>query len=191
MNRAALSCFRCFVLGLLLWVPLVSLGKDWEAADMSYGQGVHAYFSADDDQAERYLTRAIQGDKNDPRPYYFRAMSRLRQGRDLDARRDMETGAAIEAWAPDRYAVGRALLRVQGRHRLLLEDFRRRARLAEDARRDQRNRIRYEQPPGAGRQSQPGDRGPATGPRAPADRRTQQDRRTPPIESLSDPFMDD
>ena len=74
-----------------------SFGRDWNAAAMLYSHGVHAYFAGDDTEAEQDLTQAIASNPTDPRPYYFRAMSRLHQGRDADARQDMQAGAAVEA----------------------------------------------------------------------------------------------
>jgi hypothetical protein len=64
----------------------------------------------------------------DPRLYYFRALSLLRMGRLDEARGDMMVGASIEAQHPQRFAVGKALERVQGGHRLMLERYRREAR---------------------------------------------------------------
>jgi len=145
MSKTILISAIASLLGCWLSTASISLAHDWNAAGMYYGRGVHAYFSGRDDEAERYMTQAIESNPNDPRPYYFRAMSRLRQGRQSDARQDMEAGAAIEAQAPQRWGVGVALQRVQGRDRLVLEDYRRRARLDEAGRQDQRNRARYEQ----------------------------------------------
>jgi hypothetical protein len=56
-------------------------------------------------------------------------LSLLRQGRVDLARGDMLTGAMLEAQQPHRFAIGSALERVQGPYRLMLEEFRRRARL--------------------------------------------------------------
>jgi len=114
-------------------------------AAMFYSQGVHAYFAGQRAQAEQYLSAALAIDPRDPRPYYFRALSRLRLGRTDEARRDMQAGAAWEAQAPNRFAVGAALERVQGQHRILLEQYRREGRLAEATRRHERNRARYQQ----------------------------------------------
>lgn len=144
MSKTLLLSTIAFLFGCWLTAAGTVVARDWNAADMFYGQGVHAYFSGHDDVAEHSMTQAIESNPSDPRPYYFRAMSRLRQGRESDARQDMEAGAAIEAQAPQRWGVGMALQRVQGRDRLMLEDYRRRARLNEAGRQDQRNRARYE-----------------------------------------------
>jgi tetratricopeptide (TPR) repeat protein len=145
MSRAALVCLVGSALGCAVSISNTSFGQSANSAGMLYSGGVHAYFAGHDEEAEQYLTRAIQSDPNDPRPYYFRAMSRLRRGHDAAARQDMQQGAAVEARAPDRWGVGSALQRVQGTDRLLLEGYRRRARLDEATRQDERNRARYEQ----------------------------------------------
>ncbi len=109
--------------------PGVSRGQDLDAAAIHYGDGVHAYFAGNASRAEQSLSSALVLNSQDPRIYYFRALSLLRQGRTAEARGDMLVGAALEAQRPNRFAVGTALMRVQGRDRLLLEQFRRQARL--------------------------------------------------------------
>lgn len=95
-----------------------------------YGQGVEAYFAGRSDDADSYLSRAISIDASDPRAYYFRAMTRLRDGRDDQARTDMQSGADAEAKLPNRFTIGKALERVQGSGRLLLEQYRNTARMS-------------------------------------------------------------
>jgi tetratricopeptide (TPR) repeat protein len=94
----------------------------------NYEQGVNAYFGGRSQQAEAFLSSAIEADPNDPRAYYFRAFSLLRQGRTNEALGDMQTGALLEAQQPHRFAIGAALELVQGPDRLKLEEFRRNAR---------------------------------------------------------------
>src|SRR3972149_494413 len=74
--------------------------QGWNAASMLYGHGVHAFFAGQYAEAEQSLARAIHSHPDDPRPYYFRAMSLLRLGREAEAREDMQLGAAIEARRP-------------------------------------------------------------------------------------------
>lgn len=99
-------------------------------AAISYEEGVNSYFAGRACDAESHLSTAIQFNSQDPRAYYFRALSLLRQGRIDLARGDMLTGATLEAQQPNRYSIGSALERIQGPHRLMLEEFRRQARLA-------------------------------------------------------------
>ncbi|MEX2315837.1 MAG: hypothetical protein WD669_01705 [Pirellulales bacterium] len=114
-------------------------------AGMIYSQGVQAYFAGQSGRAEGLLSTALALDPNDPRSYYFRALCELRQGRSDQAKSDMQMGAALEAQSPNRFAVGAALVRVQGADRLLLEQYRRDGRLAEASLRVHRDRTRYEQ----------------------------------------------
>jgi hypothetical protein len=144
MITATRRCLVGFALTGSLLAATVSFGQNWNAASLLYSRGVHSYFVGRDDEAEDYLSRSIASNPNDPRPYYFRAMSRLRQGRVPEAQQDMQAGAVVEARAPSRYAVGSALERVQGEDRLMLEEFRRSARLNEATNQDNRNRTRYE-----------------------------------------------
>jgi hypothetical protein len=121
-----------FVLGsfsaaAVLWSGAVR-GQDLDAAAIHYGDGVHAYFAGNSSRAEQSLSSALELNSQDPRIYYFRALSLLRQGRTAEARGDMQVGAALEAQRPGRFAIGSALERVQGHDRLLLEQFRRQAR---------------------------------------------------------------
>lgn len=172
---------------------------DWNAASLNYGRGVHAYFDGQDAAAEQSLSRSIESNPNDPRPYYFRAMSRMRQGRDYEARQDMLVGATIEARAPQRYAVGTALERVQGQDRLVLECYRRQARLDAATQRDVRSRTRYEnsvdrEPEVLRREVDvPLDLlvEPAPTQELMRDKTRSEPLQTPPAESLGDPFVDD
>jgi hypothetical protein len=101
-----------------------------ETSDLNrlYSQGVNAYFAGRSSEAESYLSQALSLEGNNPLIYYFRALSLMRMGRVDEARGDMMVGANIEAQAPQRFAVGRTLERVQGGHRLMLEQYRRQAR---------------------------------------------------------------
>jgi tetratricopeptide (TPR) repeat protein len=101
--------------------------SEWDRAAASYGRGVHAYFDGRYDDAEAWLARALEFNPDDPRLFYFRALSLMRLGRSDEACSEMEVGAALEAERPNRYGVGVALQRVQGGDRLVLEKYRRQA----------------------------------------------------------------
>jgi hypothetical protein len=106
---------------------LAAQAQDFHTTDY-YSQGVDAYFAGRSCQAESFLSTAIEFNSQDPRAYYFRAFSLLRQGRVDEARGDMLTGALLETKQPRRFAIGSALERIQGCDRLMLEEFRRSAR---------------------------------------------------------------
>jgi hypothetical protein len=135
------------------WLGML-VGTTWSSATLaqqpmavgaSYGRGVDAYFSGNTADAERFLGQAIAELPDDPRPYYFRALTLLRSGRQAEAQSDMEIGARLEARRPKQFAVGSALERVQGSDRLLLEKYRRQGRAAATIQRDEQNRGRYDQ----------------------------------------------
>jgi hypothetical protein len=95
-----------------------------------YGRGIHAYFANRTSQADAYFSQVINAGSQDPRVFYFRAMARLRAGRQYEAQQDMQLGAMFEARDPGAAgSVGQALTRIQGRNRQVLEQYRRQARL--------------------------------------------------------------
>ena len=63
------------------------------------------------------------------RVYYFRGLSALRLGNQNNAADDFEKGASLEAERGDSRTVSRALERIQGPIRMLLEESRTKARL--------------------------------------------------------------
>jgi hypothetical protein len=113
---------------LVALAPQALCGQQTSELNRLYSQGVNAYFAGRSSEAESNLSQALALEAEDPRIYYFRALSLLRLGRLDEARGDMMVGASIEARHPQRFAVGKALERVQGGHRLLLERYRREAR---------------------------------------------------------------
>ena len=130
--NAVQGCFGVAIIGFLLAGPNAlgtqqpdPLGDDFASL---YGQGVNAYFAGRTSDAELFLSQALALNPHDPRAYYFRALSLLRLGRLDEARGDMMVGASLEAQRPNRFSVGRALERVQGSHRLTLEQYRRQGR---------------------------------------------------------------
>jgi hypothetical protein len=137
-------CLAGMATALLVMSPAL-FGEESNLAASAYGDGVNAYFSGNSAEAESLLAEAIQNTPHDPRPYYFRGLSLLRLGRAAEARREMAAGAAFEARASGRYPVGESLERVQGRDRLLLEEFRRQARAENSSLQTQRRRARYQQ----------------------------------------------
>jgi hypothetical protein len=109
-----------------------------------YGSGVHRYFAGDTTNAHSDFTAAITGGTNDPRPYYFRALSNLRMGRQYEAQADMQRGAELEAAdVHGSFQVSKSLERVQGGSRQTLERYRKSARATAYARAEQLRRERY------------------------------------------------
>ncbi|MCA9231885.1 MAG: hypothetical protein KDA57_14645 [Planctomycetales bacterium] len=120
--------------------------QDSPEVSAAYGRGVHAYFGNQTGAAEQLFTQVVQAGSTDPRVYYFRAMTRLRMGRQYEAEDDMRVGAAYEARDPGkRHAIGMALQRIQGQDRRTLERFRREGRLNRVQQRREQSQMRYEQ----------------------------------------------
>ena len=118
----------CLIVGCTAAIPLPARAQTFATADTLYSNGVEAYFRGCSSEAESSFSTLMSVDPNDPRAFYFRALSLMRQGREDEARSDMEIGAQIEARNPHRFDIGKTLQRVQGPTRLLLEQYRSRAR---------------------------------------------------------------
>ncbi len=125
-SKAVLSLIAAWAIA----APSAVRAQDSDAAGALYSQGVDAFFAGRLDRADLDLSRAIALNPDDPRPFYFRALSRLRDGRRNEASADMQLGAELEARRPNRFAIGKTLERVQGPDRLLLEQYRRDARVS-------------------------------------------------------------
>ena len=94
-----------------------------------YGDGVHSYYAGNFQQSYNFLSRVVEFGTDDPRVYYFRGLSALRLGNQNNAADDFEKGAGLEAERGDSRTVSRALERIQGPTRMLLEESRTKARL--------------------------------------------------------------
>ena len=95
-----------------------------------YGDGVHSFYAGDFQQSHSYLSQVIDLGTDDPRVYYFRGLSALQLGKRNAADADFKKGAGFEAERGNMRAVSRAIERIQGPDRLLLEQCRATARLA-------------------------------------------------------------
>ena len=94
------------------------------AAPSSFERGAEEYFAGNDAVAERLMASAISEDPHDPRPYYYRALCLLREGRRVAARADMLVGATLEARSRGSYPIGESLARLPVAQRLMLAEFR-------------------------------------------------------------------
>ncbi len=119
-------------LGLpLLLLPMLAAAtqaQDRIAAEI-YGHGVHSYYRGDLMAANELFDEAINAGFNDPRVYYFRAISKLQGCDTWGAENDIRLGANLEVNGSGAYNVGRSLERVQGNLRVKFERMRRQARL--------------------------------------------------------------
>lgn len=111
-----------------------------------YGQGVHKYFMRDYARAFEDFNTAIENGSDDPRCYYFRGLTYLQLGREDEARADFAKGAELEMKSVTKFFnVSRALERIQGRQRLMIEEYRAQARLGVMRELEQQRRARYEE----------------------------------------------
>lgn len=134
--EASLMC------GAIMWAGL-GFAQD-PVLTRLYGSGVHEYFAGNYAKAHGLLSRAIEMGFEDPRAYYFRGLAYLKLGRPDEAEDDFRKGAEIEARDIGiTYDIGRALERVQGRARMILERHRFTARTAALERAQKIRRERY------------------------------------------------
>ncbi|GEM_PF-2636147 len=95
----------------------------------SFGMGVHHYFSGDYRTAFDLFNTAIDLGTIDPRCYFFRGLCNKKLGRPFEAEEDFKKGAELEvADGSLLFNVSRALERIQGPPRLLIERHRLQAR---------------------------------------------------------------
>ncbi|MGD0655173.1 MAG: hypothetical protein ABSA16_12570 [Thermoguttaceae bacterium] len=110
-----------------------------------YDKGVHEYFSGDYSKAFERLTAAANAGSRDPRVFYFRGLAYLKLGRAPEAEMDFRKAAELESRDINKYYnVGRALERVQGTERKLLESYRVQARMAAYEESEKMRKARYE-----------------------------------------------
>jgi len=130
---------------------LQSAGPQTEVLAEMYGRGVHAYYAGRYQDANEFLSMAIDNGLKDPRAYYFRGIVAIANGDSDAAEADWQQGAQIEAATGNAAAIGRALSRFQGPERMKLEEIRQKARLEALARANARSQQRYGEIESAGR----------------------------------------
>ena len=87
------------VLGLTSAISLAATTRaDDLIAEQFYGSGVHSYFSGNVQAAYDDFTTAIGAGTDDPRPYYYRALTYLRMGRSADAEQRSWSSHGTQFW---------------------------------------------------------------------------------------------
>ncbi|GAA5510548.1 hypothetical protein [Novipirellula caenicola] len=108
-----------------------------------YGRGVHSFYAGRYDDANKFLSMAIDNGIKDPRAYYFRGLVATSLGNTYQAEEDWRQGAELEARLGSNASIGRSLARFQGAERLKLEQIRQTARLELMANAASRSQQRY------------------------------------------------
>ena len=139
--------FGIAILGLVLLGPAgESVQGEQVTLAQVYGGGVQAYFNGEYEKAHALLSQAISLKTPDPRCYYFRGLANTKLGKAEEAAADFKEGARLEALdVGGNYPVSKALIRVQGQTRQLIEISRRQAKIDLKALQEERQRVRYEQ----------------------------------------------
>ncbi|TWU45034.1 hypothetical protein Q31b_02050 [Novipirellula aureliae] len=132
-------------------VVMQSASPQSEVLAEMYGQGVHAYYAGRYQDADEFLSMAINNGLKDPRAFYFRGIVAVANGNSSSAEADWVQGAQIEAATGNALAIGRALSRFQGPERMKLEEIRQKARLQALAVAHARSQQRYGEIESAGR----------------------------------------
>ena len=111
-----------------------------------YGNGVHAFYSGNYEEALSFLDQAVEEGSRDPRVFYYRALTLDHAGFEEKSKTDFRQGAELEAADPNVFPVSRSLERVQGQRRHLLESYRQKSRFEARRRNRLRNRARFSVP---------------------------------------------
>ncbi|PQO26978.1 hypothetical protein C5Y97_27370 [Blastopirellula marina] len=109
-----------------------------------YGRGVHAYFRGNFAEAQKLLDTVVDQGTSDPRVYYFLGLADHQLGEEDKAKASFTKGAELELDRSQVYPVSKALERVQGSERLLLEEYREKVRTAVYLKKKQEERALYE-----------------------------------------------
>lgn len=144
------------VLGLVTFVAVAAMialsssayanvfGKQHQA-EVNYGKGVHAFFDGDYQQAIELFQDIEKSGFNDPRACFFLALSHYRLEEKDKAEPLFKKAAELEI--SERrfrdYNVSDAIKRIQGKERLMLEEYRKEARTNWDAAEKRRDEVKY------------------------------------------------
>ena len=126
---------------------------DAEESDTIYGNGVHAFFDSDYEEAVNILSKAEEIKNNDPRSYYFLGLAYLRQKKTEQADQYFKKAAQMEYSGRSLrdYAISESLRRIQGEERLRIEKIRTEERTNARIREQRTQEIRYGQENAAAR----------------------------------------
>ena len=100
-----------------------------DVLDEIYGKGVHAFFGGDLFRSQQLLDLAIESGSQDPRVHFFRGLVASRLSGSDEAASHYQRGSELEVAGRRAVSLDRALQRIQGPERHLIEEARMMARL--------------------------------------------------------------
>lgn len=141
MSKVFASCF--LILAWLTGFHSHVIGQD--VLEQVYGMGVHAFYAGHTEKAREYFNDAINAGSEDPRLYYFKGLNEIQsQGGMSEAGiPDFEHAAQLEVAGKIAVNVPKALSRIQGPTRMVIENIRLKARLAARATQTEEARRKY------------------------------------------------
>lgn len=116
--NGALGCG--LAVGLLTGGATAAFGQ---SAEKVFGTNIHRFYDGQFEQLIAEVSEVVNDDLQDPRILYLRGLALLRTGKDQAAADDLRKGAELEAlqYGSRNYNIPRALQRVQGNDRAMLE----------------------------------------------------------------------
>jgi hypothetical protein len=94
-------------------------------AERHYGKGLHEFWQGQYGAAEDDFAKAVAAYDQDARYYYYLGLSRQIQGKEREARRDIEKGVRLESEnRPGSRMVNASIERLQGQWRSYLDEYR-------------------------------------------------------------------
>ncbi len=97
-----------------------------QTTEQVFGANIHRYYDGQFEELIAEVSKSVNDDLEDPRIYYLRGLAFLKTGDQNSAANDLRKGAELEAlqFGSRNYNIARALQRIQGNDRALLESAR-------------------------------------------------------------------
>jgi len=127
MRGKAVNCWLSGMIGLAVVAAADSLvAQQRVESEQVFGRSVHQYFAGEFAALIDQLNGVVEAGSQDPRVFYYRGLAHLQLEQPQRAHEDIRQGAEWEAiqFGKRNYNIGRALQRVQGNDRALIETAR-------------------------------------------------------------------
>ncbi|MDR3183167.1 MAG: hypothetical protein LBT89_09675 [Planctomycetaceae bacterium] len=141
LYRLLTAVVFCFLTETLFAGPFAAVNQ----AEVDYGRGVHAFFAGDYKAALGFFQQVEKSGSNDPRPYYYAGLTYKRIKNKEKSEEYYKKAASLEFGENIKreYDVSDALHRIQGRERLIVEQYREEARAKWQAEEKKRNEVKF------------------------------------------------